>query len=718
MSKVKYLDNTKIGFDSQIAADLKNSKYTFADNQFRLNEIVMNFSGTVAMPDTNIVTDIKFNTTKTEFKSVLSLIPAIYAKDFAGIKTSGKFDLNGYVKGTYNGVCMPAYGINLTVENARFQYPSLPKSVENINVKMKVDAEEGTGDNITIDLQKGHIEMAGNPFDAQMLIKMTKPDIAMSGKIVGKIDLNSVKDLYPLENTDISGLITANLEFAGLMSDIEKEHYDKFKAAGNMGLNNFKYTTKGLPPVTISDAAMNFTPQFVELTKFDCLFGKSDFHANGKINNIVAYVFKNQLLSGVFNLNSDLTDVNEIMGADSQPTATTAAPASKPSWIEIPSNIDFTLNAAIKKIVYDKLDITDATGKMIVKDSKLSMNPLKMNLLQGSMTMTGGLDTKILEKPKADFSLEVSKLDIPSVYKAFNTIKQMAPIAENCTGKISASFTMNTILDIEMMPVFNTLNSKGRLMSDDIAIKNNKLFNKLADASKLEKFRNPALKNIDLKFSITDGNIVVEPTTLKVANSDFTIEGKQNLDKTIKFNLGLEVPKDAANKLVSKLPTDKLKENVKIFALVGGTTDDPKIEKFSSNLTEGLKDEVKQKVEEVKGDAKEKAKAIIDQAQKKADALIAEAQKQGDAVRNQAQIAGQKLIDEANTQGQNLVAKANNPISKKAAQVAAKKLVDEAKVKADQLNQKAKTESDNLVNKAKQEADQIMKNAQAEAAKV
>ncbi len=714
---VKYLNKARIGFVSTIEADLKNSKYTFKENEFSLNEIVLGFSGSVAMPDTNIVTDVIFKTTKTEFKSVLSLIPAIYMKDFDGIKTSGKFEFDGYAKGTYNAVNMPAFGINLIVEKARFQYPELPKSVENINIKLKVDAEEGTGENMTVDLKSGHLEMAGNPFDAVMFIKMTAADIAMSGKINGKIDLNSVKDIYPLADTDISGLIAANLEFAGNMSDIDNERYDKFKANGTLGLTNLKYIAKGMPPVTVTEAAMSFSPQFVDLSKFDCNYGKSDLHLNGKINNIVAYVFKDELLSGVFNFNANYLDLNEMMGDDTE-TATTAAPETASEWIEIPSNIDFTLNAGIKKMLYDKIEITETDGKIVIKDSKMSMDNLKMNLLQGAMSMTGSFDTKIIDKPKAEFLLDISRFDIPAVYTAFNTIKQMAPIAENCTGKISASLSLNTILDIEMMPVFNTLNSKGRLLSDNIGMKNNKLFGKLADASKQEKFRNPSLKSIDLKFSITDGNLVLEPTNLKVAGTDFSAEGMQNLDKTIKFNLGFDVPKDAANKLVSKLPTNQLTENVKIFAIVGGTTDDPKIEKFSSNLTEGIKEEVKEKIEEVKENVKEKAKAILDAAKKKADDLIAEAEKQSLNIRTQAQTAGQKLIDEAQNQGQKLIAQAKNPIAKKAAQISAKKLEDEAKIKADQLNQKAKEESEKIVEKARKEAEQINKNAQAEADKV
>ena len=51
------------------------------------------------MPDENMDMDIKFGARKTEFKNILSLVPAVYAKEFEGLKTTGKLALDGYAKG-------------------------------------------------------------------------------------------------------------------------------------------------------------------------------------------------------------------------------------------------------------------------------------------------------------------------------------------------------------------------------------------------------------------------------------------------------------------------------------------------------------------------------------------------------------------------------------------------------------------------------------------
>ncbi len=723
MDNVSYLKKAKIGFKSEIEADLKNSVYKFKDNVFSLNEIELGFAGTVEMPDTNIITDITFEAKKTEFKSVLSLIPAIYMKDFSTIQTSGNFAFNGYAKGTYNAVNMPAFGIVLAVKNARFQYPDLPKSVENINIDVKVDAQEGSGEYMTVDLKNAHIEMAKNPFDMKMFINMTPADIKMRGNVNGTIVLESLKDVVPMEDMDITGKIIADLNFAGNMSDIEKEQYEKFNANGNLKLENFNLKMADVPPVNISSTSMDFSPQFVKLNNFDCTVGKSDFHLNGNIDNILSYVFKDELLTGTFNFSSDYLDVNEFMTDSGEETAeseteTLSENTGESTALEIPSNIDFTLNSDLKKIIYDKLEITNTTGKIIVKNSKLDMNQLKMNLLDGSMIMSGSYDAKEISKPKADFNMNISNFDIKKMYESVTTIQEMATFAESCGGKISMSLDFNTILDNEMMPVYETFNGSGNIKSNSIGVRNNKAFNRLADLTKVEKYRNPTLQNIDVYFKITNGNIIVEPTTLSASGSKFTFGGTQNLDKKIDFDISMEIPSNLAGNVLSNLPVGNMPSEIEITAKIGNTVDDPKITNFRSNVTDGLKEELEEKVEEVKEVAKEKAKKLLENAQREADRIVKVAEQQANNVRTQARKGGDLIISEARNQGNALIKKARDPFSKKAAKIASDKLVKEARKKANQLNNEAKKQSDNIINKAKQKSKQILDKAKRDAEKM
>jgi len=558
---IKYLNKSKVVFDSELEANLDKSIYTFKENNFKLNEVSLGFDGFVEIPAEDIIIDLTFKTKEAKFKDVLSMVPAVYMSDFKDVKTSGQFKLDGYVKGIFNDVQMPAYGINLLVKNAQFKYPDLPKSVDNINVDMKVDAEEGSGDNITINIRKASMKMAGNPFSASTYIKMTAADVAMSGKVKGKIDFNSLKDVIPTEDMDLSGIITADMSFRGNLSDIEKENYEKFDARGNMKVEKMGVAMTDMPKVNIDKANMDFSPQFADVKQCDVRIGKSDFHLNGKLTNLFSYVFKDELLKGTFSFSSNLLDVDELMGSiPSEETSSenSAAETSEEGVVEIPSNIDFTLNSTITKLLYDKLVITNANGKIIIRDSKLDMQQLRMNMLGGSMLMNGSYDSKNIAKPLADFDMSIANFNIAEVSKAFLSVKKIAPIIENCLGDISASISLKSILDGEMMPILKSIMSSGSINSNNLTIKNSKIFNLLANKTKQKKFGSPRVNNLDLAYFIDKGILKIKPSDFNIAGSKVSFGGTQSIDQKLDFDLGMILPKGVAGNLLSKLPLGNL----------------------------------------------------------------------------------------------------------------------------------------------------------------
>src|SRR6202007_1224782 len=100
--------------------DMPNMKFTFKENEINLNDLGLGIDGFVAMPGNDINMDMKFLCKQTEFKSLLSMVPGVYTKDFADVQTKGKLSLNGFAKGTYNDKTMPGFGAHLEIADAMF----------------------------------------------------------------------------------------------------------------------------------------------------------------------------------------------------------------------------------------------------------------------------------------------------------------------------------------------------------------------------------------------------------------------------------------------------------------------------------------------------------------------------------------------------------------------------------------------------------------------
>lgn len=732
MGAIRYLKNTSFGFDAIIGADMENMKFTFKDNVLSVNEIALGFDGVVEMLEEDINVDVKFGTKKTSFKSLLSMVPAIYMEGFEEIKTSGNLQLSGDVKGTYNENQMPLVNLRLVVENAMFQYPDLPKSVDNINIDLAVFYDGVVNDNTKVDLNKFHVEMAGNPFDISMHLKTPFSDPGIDATVDGHIILSTLSDALPLEDMNLGGEITADIDIKGNMSTIENENYEDFDAKGQLTIKDFMVEGKDLPAtVKILETTFNFSPQYLELKSFKSEIGESDFSLDGKIENYIPYVLSDGTIKGVLNLYSSNINANEFMPEQEETEQTSeTTETNEPSVpadsvvttgaIEVPGRIDFLLVSRLDKILYDKMEITNLNGTFKVKDQKVVMENLDMNLLDGKLGVDGEYNTQNLEKPLVDMNLHIQEIEIESALNSLSMLEKMAPILKNCKGKVSIQFNFSSLIDSEMSPVLNSIDGYGKLHSKKIQVVDAKTLNQLTELLKLKEYNNE-FKDVNISFTVKDGRIYVDPFDLKMDDIKMTVGGSHGIDQSLDYDIDLDVPRkyfgSAANDALDgllKQASDKglnieMSETIKVKAKVVGTSSDPKI---SLNYKDSGTDSKKSVKETVKEKAKEEIKKRGgEELEAKAQKIIDDAEAEAAKVKEEARIAADKVLEEGNKEADALVEKASKEgmLAKIAAEKAADKLKDEAKKKADNLIAEADKKADSIVEEAKKEAAELKK---------
>lgn len=732
MGPIIYINDAVVSLKSDLDAEMHKMKFTFKENLFRINELGLALDGWIAVPDTNVCMDLKFGAKNTDFLSVLSMIPAEYAKELEGVKTAGKFSFDGGAQGDFNAVSFPKFWVDFIVDNARFQYPDLPKSAENINVDAHIKCP-GNLDSISIDVNKFHLEMGNNPVDAQVVVQTSAEDISLGGHVDANLDLGIVKDVVPLDDMTIAGLVKAGITFKGNLSDIENERYDQFAAEGDISLSNFRTVMTDLPPVDIHRAHLVVSPQAANLEYMNMNLGKSDFSLDGKIDNIFQYVFADSTLKAAFNFKSNLLDVNDIYSYDhSQPApaaSPTPAPESATEAPEIPRNINFTLNTNINKILYDSLVIDHLSGRVGLKNGVAALQNLKFDMLGGSTLCSGSYNGSDVKKPRVDLQIDLNGIDIQTAANTFNTVERLAPIAKSTHGTLSAKVNFKSDMDAYLNPIYNTVNGSGRLITKEISIRDSKVFQMIGKAANNSTFSNPTMKSLDLGFKIVDGTVDVDTTNFKVSDVEGNFYGKLSLDQTLDMFVGIPVAGTIANDLLGKAVGADKSSTIKVLANIGGTVSDPKLKGFSTSATDVLKQVVDEKVAEVKEKVSDEAKKIIADAKAKADKLVADAKaqkekfvKEARAAADKSKAEAQKVRDEAVKKAQEeadkLVAKAGNPVAKAAAKKAADETIKKATKEADKTLATANSKADSLVTEAEKKGDQLVATAQKEADKI
>lgn len=669
MDGVPLLSKVRMRADLDVDADFANGRYTLKENTLALNAIQATVDGWAALPaDGPMDMDIKLNTSDISFKEILSLIPAIYAKDFEGLKADGSVSLHAYAKGQLVGdSIVPQFEAALKVNDGSFRYPALPTGVDNIEVMAKVCNPGGDIDLTEVDVERFSISVLNNPFaiTAKVRTPMSDPDLALTAK--GVLDLGEVKNVYPLEGMTLDGRVRADMSLAGRMSYLEKEQYERFAANGSIALNNMQLELEGIPAVTIEKSTFTFTPQYLNLSETTVMVGDNDVTADCRFENYLAFALRGSTLKGKLNIKSRHMNLNDFMTETddveepAEEVAESDGESAAAGVLVVPENIDFNMQVDMDEILFNQMTIKNLNGKLVVKDGTADMSNLSMNAMGGSVVMNGAYSTaQNPMEPELDATFALNGLSFAQAFKELVMIQQMAPIFEKLNGNFSGKIAVDTKLDSLMAPQLNTLTASGSLSTKNLSLANVEVFNKIAEATQREALKDITVKDLNVDFTIQNGRVATKPFDIKMGGTTLSLNGSTGLDQTIDYTGTLKLS-DAGASGISSIPLK-----------IGGKFSAPKITIDAESMA-------KQAASAAAGKA-------VQSVGEKLGVDISNVEKQKAELVKAAQQAAQRLVDEAEKQKAELVSKAgSNAIKKLAAEKAGDALVAEAKKQGDKL---------------------------------
>ena len=607
---VPFLNRAALEADMNVDADLVNNKFTLQDNSISLNAIKLNIDGWAAMQKDGVGMDIKLNTNEVGFKELLSLIPAIYAKDFQDLKTDGKASLTAFAKGTLTQEQMPQFEVALNVENAMFRYPSLPAGVDGINISATVKNPGGNIDATEVTINPFDFTLAGNPFSLKAIVKTPTSDPDLQATAKGTLDLGKIKDVYPLEDMSLNGTIQADMNLAGKLSYIEKEQYDKMKAEGSIRLNGMKLNMKDLPTVDIQRSTFSFSPRYLQLSETTVNIGNNDVTLDSRFENYLGYALKGSTLKGSLNISSNHLNLNDFMSTDTtavqaQATADTTATTSSTGTIRIPENLDFNMQANLKEVLFDKMKLENVNGTLLVKNGTIDMRNLSFNTMGGSITANGAYSAPKASQPHLNAGFDMKNIGFAQAYQELGLVQQLAPIFKGLKGNFSGNLQIDTPLDENMSPVMKKVQGSGNLSTKDLSLSGVKFIDQVADIVKKPSMKEIEVKDLNLGFEIKDGRVNTQPFDLKLGDYTMNLSGSTGLDQTIDYTGKITLPSGGIG---SALGT--------VDMTIGGTFTSPKVGIDMASLAKNAAEQALKGI--VGGDNKEgesgEKKSILDKA--------------------------------------------------------------------------------------------------------
>lgn len=693
---IPYLDRVRLGVATDIDADLAGKSYTLANTTVSLNDLALGVSGTVKSLGDGLALDLAVKAPSTNFRSILSLVPAVYAHDFEKVQTSGTIAVDGWVKGNYGASAFPSFALDTKVNDAAFKYPDLPLPARSIFVDLSATNAGGSADSTVVKLDRFHVVLGSNPIDARMLLRTPVSDPDVDASVTGTVDLADLRRTVKLQNIDqLAGTVSANAAVRTRMSYLEKKTYDKVAASGTVTVSGLTVKGAALPrPLAVQHASLALAPQHARLDSFTGTVGSSDLQASGTLDNFIAFAMHGDTLHGTATVRSKRFDLNEWRSGGDLDV------------IPVPPKIDFSLDATIGQLLYDKLTMSDAHARLRIANQRATLEQFQTNTLGGQVAVTGFYETTQPGKPTFDVTAKLTKVDVPSTFQAFTTVQMLAPVAKYASGTVTTDVHLAGALGKNMMPVFPSLGGAGTVETSQLAVRDFPALTKLAQATKLDILNNPTLQALRAAFTIDTGRLTVKPFDVKVAGITANVAGSNGLDQSLQYTLGLRVPRSlfggAANQALAGLSSKASQAGIDLAAApeiplavqIGGTVTNPTVKLDLASAASSVKAAAQQ--------------AVTQQVSAAATQLVAEAQQRAAAIVQSAQALADTVKQTGYRQADSLTAKAgDNPLLQVAAKAA-----------ADKLRKQSDDKAAAIVRAANQRADSMVASARAQAAKL
>lgn len=475
----------------------------------------------------------------------------------------------------------------------------------------------------TFQSKLGKSDLAANG-SIENILAYFSPEKTLKGQLVVNSSLFDANEWYqPSETATVTETETTEAEPVDI--------FDRFDFTVDATLGKIIYDTYVLENNKVKG---HMTSNSLKVDYLSGQIKDTDYNVYGTINNMFDYLFKGGALTGKINFASQLVNLNQFMSSvPEDPNAGSTASTYTIDAILVPENINMSIDANVGKVIYDKIELKQVTGNLLVEDRTVLLNEVKGQGLGGDLSFSGNYDTRTANEPAFSMKYELTNLDFQQSFNALNTFQQIAPIGKFINGNFTTSLIMDGKIGKDLMPDLKTLNAKGFLETINGVIDGFKPLQIIGNTLDIKELKEKtAIAKTKNWFEIKNGTIEIKEFDYLLSDIAMKIGGTQSITQDINFQIKAKVPRSkigngAIGQGLGFLQKEGQKiglnivdaEFVNLNIGLTGTVTNPKIgvnllgANGEKSLAETAKDQVKSEIANVKEEVVDSVKTVVNQ---------------------------------------------------------------------------------------------------------
>jgi AsmA protein len=518
-------------------------------------------------------------------KGALDLATVDAALGLNTIDLHGILKTNIQARGTFSNTkkLFPKTIGGISLRNGSLKTDAYPNPITDITFIANVLNKAGTFKDLIISVAPASFVFEGNPMYVNATLSDFS-DLAYNAKIKGELNVGRIYKVFSRKGVDITGYAKADLSLKGKQSYATNGQYDKLDNKGTIILKNIKATSELFPKAFfIKQGNFRFQNEKMWFERFNASYGKSDFAINGYLLNTINYFLESHgTLSGDFNMKSKLINVNEFMALEKGENTdrnleVEYAKEDHPKMsgvVIIPKNLNVALTTNVDKVEYNGLVLNKVTGKIGISKGNFFLENTNFNIIDCILGINAQYRDESPTTANFDAHFTARDFSVQRAYKEIPMFHDMVTAAEKAEGIISIDYKVKGDLDGNMGPIYESLEGAGTINLRDVKVKGLKLFEGISSQTGQKSLDDPGLEGIEIKSTIDNNLIHIEPFTFSVASFKPTIKGTTSFDGLLDLRMRLGLPPFGIIGFPIVITGTHQEPKIKIFSKTGQKIED------------------------------------------------------------------------------------------------------------------------------------------------
>lgn len=582
ISGITYFPTSESIVNMILYVDQKTDTYIFKKGEINFGNLKFETIGNVIYSEKTHLINLTVKGTDLKLKSFIEQIPAEYNRFLQDYNAQGKIFFTAVINGSFLGTDIPIIKIDFGISDGKITHK---KSNISLNgVSFSGEYTNGTSKSIITSVLKIKNFKSGlrsGIFLGSFSIKnFQQPEINL--KMDAKMNLSDLQEFLKLDTlTSANGNIEMEVVFKGKINDRNNVKITDFigsKTSGTIIIKDADFTVKSdLRKYSGINANLEFSNNDLIINKITGNISKSDFSVTGNFKNLLSYLFlKDQKLQITGNLTSVNIDMDELLQSDDDTKDTSY-------HIVIPTELEIKMLIDIRKLNFNKFNATEIAGNLVLKNKKILVSPLTMQLMDGSTEGLIIIDGNQKEKLFISCDAKIKNVNITKLFFQFNNFGQNSMVDKNIKGKVTADIQFAGLWNSNLEPDLDKIYTIA-----DIKIENGQLLN-YSPLQGLSKFIKVSDLN-DVKFATLHNQVEIKNKTIyipamevKSSAIDIIASGEHTFENKIDYRIKLllsDVLAQKAKKAKKENEDFGIVEDdglgkTSLYVLVTGTVDNP-----------------------------------------------------------------------------------------------------------------------------------------------